>query len=315
VNPFVFTFSIIISGFVLGLFFQRYLKHSSSSVSLVATKIALMALIPFSIFMSLWQLDNIRTELLFLPFIGGSTILVGTMVGVFCAKKFQLTPIQTGALVPVTALYNIGALGNLVVFISFGENGVAMMALYKLFEELIYFGFIFPYSKSKSQDEKLKTTQNKQVWKDPIFLIAISAILSGLLLNVIGIERPEIFVSVSHWTIPVGTFLLIFAVGLTFNLKGGRKWQKLAITATVGRTVAALLVVSALLSVFNLWHIEGQLVAYVCLVLATMPSAFMGTLPALLYDLDKDIANTSWIVSYIVAMIVTPLMLLFLTAL
>ncbi len=314
-NPFVFTFGIIFSGFVLGLFLQRYLKQRSSVVSLVLTKVALMALIPFSVFVSLWQLSNIRTELLYLPFIGAGVIAAGTLVGIAVAKKNHLTPVQTGALVPVTALYNIGALGNLVLFITFGENGVAMMALFKLFEELTYFGLVFPYAKSKSQDEALKSTQNKQVWKDPIFLIAICAISAGLLLNVAGIERPEFLLSVSHWTIPVGTFLLIASVGLTFNLKGGKRWQKVALTATIARSVCAVLVVLVMLSLFNLWQVEGQLVAKVCLVLAVMPTAFMGTLPAVLYGLDKEVANTSWITSYFVSMVLTPIMLVFLNTL
>ncbi|WP_165314070.1 AEC family transporter [Vibrio ziniensis] len=312
-NPFVFTFSIIFSGFVLGLFFQRYLKQRSSLVSLVLTKIALMALIPFSVFVSLWQLSNIRTELLYLPLIGAAVIGAGTLVGILVARKNNLTPVQTGALVPVTALYNIGALGNLVLFITFGENGVAMMALFKLFEELTYFGLVFPYAKSKSQDEALKSTQNKQVWKDPIFLIAMCAISLGLLLNVSGVPRPEFLLSVSHWTIPVGTFLLIASVGLTFNLKGGKRWQKVALTATIARSAVAVVLVSILLSLFNLWGIEDHLVAKVCLILAVMPTAFMGTLPAVLYDLDKEVANTSWITSYFISMILTPIMLVFLS--
>ncbi len=312
-NPFILTFSIIISGFLIGLYFQGHLKQRAPVASLIITKIALMALIPFSVFVSLWQLDSISSELLFLPVIGAIVIVTGTLVGIGLAKKFDLTPSQSGALVPITGLYNIGALGNLVVFISFGENGVAMMALFKLFEELLYFSVVFPYSKSQSQDEALKSTQNKQVWRDPIFIVALTAISLGLLLNITGVERPELFLSVSQWTIPVGTFLMIVSVGLTFNLKGGKKWQKIAITATVVRSIAAVLVVIALLSIFGLWQIEGQLVAKVCLVLAVMPTAFMGTLPAILYGLDKEVANTGWITSYTVSAIMTPIMLLALT--
>ncbi len=314
-NPFVFTFSIIAVGFISGLLLQRYLKQRSSSASVVVTRMSLMVLIPFSVFVSLWQLDNIHTELLFLPVIGASVIIAGTGIGILIAKKFALSPEQTGALVPITGLYNIGALGNLVLFITYGENGVAMMALFKLCEELLYFALVFPYAKSKSQDPSMKATQNKQVWKDPIFIIALTAVSCGLLLNVTGVDRPEFLYSVSKWTIPVGTFLLILSVGLTFNLKGGKKWQKLSITTAVVRSAVAVIVVSALLTLFNLWHIEGQLVAKVCLVLAVMPTAFMGTLPAVLYGLDKEVANTCWITSYIVSMILTPLMLLSLTLL
>ncbi len=274
-----------------------------------------MILIPFSVFVSLWQLDNIRSELLFLPVIGAIVIVVGTGVGILIARKFALTSDQTGALVPITGLYNIGALGNLVLFISYGENGVAMMALFKLCEELLYFTLVFPYAKSKSQNPSMKATQNKQFWKDPIFLIALSAVSCGLLLNITGVERPEFLYSVSKLTIPVGSFLLILSVGLTFNLKGGKTWQKLSITTAVVRSLVAVVVVSALLTLFDLWHVEGYLVAKVCLVLAVMPTAFMGTLPAVMYDLDKEVANTGWITSYIVSMILTPLMILSLTLL
>ncbi|PWI32260.1 hypothetical protein DI392_16435 [Vibrio albus] len=314
-QAFLFTFGIIITGFILGLFFQRYFNQFASKLSLAATKIALMSLIPFSVFISLWQLEQMRMELFYLPVIGASVILSGALVGKIVSAKLSLTDKQAAAIVPVASMYNLGALGNLIVFSILGEDGVAVLALFKLFEELIYFGGIFPYAKSKSQDAEMRATQNKRVWKDPIFLIALTAVSSGLLLNLAGIERPQFLYSFTYWMIPLGTFLLVFSVGLTFNLKGGKIWRNLAIATALGRNIAAVTVVIVLLTVFGLWQVDDRLVSSVCLILAVMPTAFMSTLPSVLYDLDNDVANTGWIASYGVSAAVIPLMLLYVTVL
>lgn len=310
---FLLTFSIIILGFVAGLIVQRYSGKLALWLSLVSTKIALMSLIPFSIFISLWQLKNIRLELFYLPLIGVCVIFTGIMVGVIIAKKKALTDIQMASLVSVTSMYNLGALGNLIVFTVFGEDGVAMLALFKLCEELIYYGGVFPFAKSKSPDMSMKETKNKQLWKDPIFLIALTAVSSGVLLNIFGIPRPLFLTSFTCWMIPLGTFLLVFSVGLTFNLKGGRKWRKLALFTMLIRNISVIVVLLILLSVFGLWDADYRLVSSVCLILGVMPTAFMSTLPSVIYGLDRDLANTSWIVSYGVSLIIIPLTLMYVT--
>lgn len=312
-QAFLSTFGIIITGFYLGLVFQRHFIKLAPKLSLIATKIALMSLIPFSVFISLWQLEQMRLELFYLPLIGLSVLLSGALVGKVVSAKHSLTDKQSAALVPVASMYNLGALGNLIVFTMYGEDAVAVLALFKLLEELFYFGGVFPYAKSKSQDAGMRATKNKQVWKDPIFLIALTAVSSGLILNVVGIERPGFLYSFSHWMIPLGTFLLVFSVGLTFNLRGGKTWRNLAIMTVLARNVAAVTVVAVLLTVFGLWQADNQLVASVCLILAVMPTAFMSTLPSVLYDLDSDVANTGWIASYGVSAAVIPLMLLYIS--
>ncbi|PJC87389.1 hypothetical protein CSW98_05690 [Vibrio sp. HA2012] len=312
-QAFLFTFGIIVTGFVLGLLFQRYFSKLAPKVSLVATKIALTSLIPFSVFISLWQLEHMRVELFYLPVIGACVILSGVLVGKIVSARHSLTDKQTAALVPVASMYNLGALGNLIVFSVLGEDGVAVLALFKLFEELIYFGGVFPYAKSKSQDADMRAAKNKRVWRDPIFLIALTAVSSGLALNVAGIERPAFLYSFSHWMIPFGTFLLVLSVGMTFNLKGGKNWRNLAVATALARNLAAVMVVVVLLSVFGLWQADNHLVVSVCLMLAVMPTAFMSTLPAVLYGLDRDIANTGWIASYGVSAVIIPLMLLYVT--
>ena len=312
-QAFLSTLGIIITGFILGLFFQRNFNKLAPKLSLTSTKIALMSLIPFSVFISLWQLEHMRMELLYLPLIGGSVILSGALSGKIIAAKHSLTDKQTAALVPVASMYNLGALGNLIVFSMFGEDGVAVLALFKLFEELIYFGGIFPYAKSKSHDVNMKSTKNKRVWKDPIFLIALTAVSSGLILNLTGIDRPQFLYSFSHWMIPLGTFLLVFSVGLTFNLKGGQTWRNLAIVTALARNVAAVTIVVVLLSIFGLWQMDNQLVASVCLILAVMPTAFMSTLPSVLYGLDNNLANTAWIASYGISAVIIPAMLIYIS--
>ena len=301
----IILFSLIIVSFYLGLWFQKRYSEISQAFSLSLSKFTLTVVIPYSILTSIWQLPNIEAQLFYLPLIGVGVILFGALVG-FCATKWKnLAPKQAASLISVTTFYNLGALGNLCAFFMFGESGAAIVALYKLCEELIYFGGLYPYAR-KCSDEQFNVGKTA-FWRDPIFLAAISAIAIGLILNMSGLSRPLIIADINQYIIPLGSLVMVFSVGLTFNLKGGEKWKKLAIQVSLCRAILTPLVAVALITLFDLWSIYDGMVAKVCILLSIMPTGFASTIPTVLYRLDGDLANTAWFYSYVVFFVMLPI--------
>ncbi|MDB1124390.1 AEC family transporter [Vibrio algarum] len=297
--------ALIIISFSIGLWFQKRYSEISQPFSVALGKFTLTVIIPYSILTSIWQLPKIEAQLFYLPLVGVGVIFLGALVGFVTVKLKRLQPKQAGALVSVTSFYNLGALGNLCAFFIFGESGVAIVALYKLCEELIYFGGIYPYAR-KCGDQHFK--QGKSAfWRDPIFLAAISAISIGLLLNISGFNRPMIIGDINQYVIPLGSLMMVFSVGLTFNLRGGERWKKLAIQVSVFRAFLSPAIAMLLITVFDLWAVYDGLAAKVCILLSVMPTGFTSTIPTVLYRLDSDLANTAWFYSYLAFFIAFPI--------
>lgn len=296
---------LITISFFFGLWFQRKYAEISQPFSVRLGKFSLSVIIPYAILTSIWQLPKIEAQLLYLPLVGVGVILSGTLIGLIFAKFKQLAPKQAGALVSVTSFYNLGALGNLGAFFIFGENGIAIAALYKLCEELIYFGGVYPYARKCG--EETFPVGKKSFLRDPLFLAAFSAISIGLILNLSGLSRPAMISDINQYIIPAGSLLMVFSVGLTFNLRGGDRWKKLAIQVSISRALFSPVMAISLITLFDLWSVYDGLVAKVCILLSVMPTGFTSTIPTILYRLDSELANTVWFYSYLAFFIVLPI--------
>ncbi|WP_026959204.1 AEC family transporter [Aliagarivorans taiwanensis] len=291
---------VVVIGFILGQGSQRWLSESRcKSIGLILSRFSLGVLIPFTVFNALWQLEHIERSLLLLPLFGVMAVVVGVLLAFALSRHYQLSPQQTGAMVPIAAIYNWGSLGNLVVFLLFGESGVALLAIYKLCEELMYFGWVFPFARRSSLADDIPA--RRSIWRDPLFLLMLTVISLGFALNLSGIPRPAWITEVIPWTVPMSAILMIFAVGLTFNTRGNQAWAPIALRLSVLRPLLVLSFVAGLLTVFDLWGAYDGLLAGVCLMLSAMPTGFMATVPSLLYRLDQDVANTCWLYSFLVA--------------
>ncbi len=86
-----FALAIILSGFILGFLAQKLTPNVSQFVSFKASKFALLVLIPFGVLSSLWQLPNISSKLIAVPFVGVAVIASGACIGFISRRVFGLT--------------------------------------------------------------------------------------------------------------------------------------------------------------------------------------------------------------------------------
>lgn len=312
----IYSLGLILSGIALGYTIQVLEKSgvwslpvSIKTLRKILQKIGLLFLMPISFFAAVWVVPFSDIRIAFLPLIGVFSIMIGGLLGLGLAILMQKQSQQKGVLFCCGSFTNIGAIGGLICFMFLGEPGFALIALYKMFEEIVYYTIGFPLARFYSGDSDRHQSFGKRmagVVTDPLVFTVLSAFFIGLFLNLSNIPRPMTFKTVTAFSIPAGTFILIVSIGL------GMSFSKVG--ASVKESLGICLIKFALIPLFScslayfsgLHLIANGLPFKVVLILSSMPVAFNAIVAASIYDLDLDLANSCWLVSTASLIIIIP---------
>lgn len=314
----LFSLLLIVSGLVVGYGCQKLLEYNiiRSPLSVAALrkllqKAGLLFFMPISVMAAVWIVSFETLAVALLPFFGGATLIFGGVVGFGVAKLFNSSPRETGVYICSSSFTNIGCIGGLVCYVLLGEVGFALVTLYKMFEELIYYTIGFPLARYYSGAAEGGTGWVSRCWRvisDPFFLSAIIALSVGLFLNITNVERPLVFETITSIFVPVGTFALLVSIGLGMKLSSIR--EHLPMSCLIAGLKVTLIPLTAVTVAYFLGFgdIDGGLPLKVILIAASMPVAFNSLVAASLYDLDLDLANAIWLVSTASLLLVLPLL-------
>ena len=112
---------------------------------------------------------------------------------------------------------NLGAVGALVSVMFFGEKAIAIVALFRICEEMFYFGISFPVARRLGGGEGAFRLRSFR--PDPVLLLILTALGLGLAPNMLGVPRPAPLGSVAAAAMLLATVLfLFFAIGLGLRL-------------------------------------------------------------------------------------------------
>jgi len=278
----------------------------------VLQKAALLFVNPVTVVGAVWIVDADAVSLAALPALGGGAILLGGAFALGASKLMGLEPKQTGAFFACGSFTNIGSIGALVCFMFLGERGFALVPIYKLFEEVTYYGIGFPvaryYSASHSAGEG-SLRRLRGLLRDPFIIVALSAIFLGGILNKAGVERPAFFHTLNSIFIPTGTILLLISIGLAMKFKRIKSYLRecAAVSGIKFLLVPVTMVCAAYLIGFG--EEEGGLPLKVVMILSAMPVAFNALIPPSIYDLDLDLANSCWFFTTAALVVVLPALL------
>lgn len=280
-------------------------------------KTALLFLNPVAIVGALWVVNIESIRLAALPFNGLLAILAGGALALAAARLLQLEPRKTGAMYGCGSFTNIGSIGALVCFIFLGEQGFALVPIYKIFEELSYYSIGFPIAKyySRSQEKERILDRIKSLGKDPFILVALSSILLGGALNWSGIQRPEFLRTVVSIFVPLMTVLLLASIGLALKFRRVRDYLKECLAVSIIKFFFVPLLASSLAYLLGFGNLDHGLPLKVVIILSSMPVAFIALIPPSLYDLDLDLANSCWFFTTALLIIILPLLLIVLSML
>jgi predicted permease len=315
----IFSFAIIIFGLSLGYGIQLLVGRNVISLPIAPDRlrkllqqIALLFLNPVAIVGALWVVNIESMRLAALPFNGLFAILAGGALALAAAKLLQLEPRKTGAIYGCGSFTNIGSIGALVCFIFLGEQGFALVPIYKIFEELSYYSIGFPIAKyySRSQEAERVMDRIKNLAKDPFILVALSSIVLGGALNRAGVHRPEFFRTVVSTFVPLGTILLLTSIGLALKFRRVRDYLRECISVSIIKFVLVPISASLLAYLIGFGNIDNGLPLKVVIILSSMPVAFIALIPPSIYDLDLDLANSCWFSTTALLIIILPLLLI-----
>lgn len=311
----LFSLGLIVAGLIAGYGWQRWIVfRNPAQATLIPRlrkglqKVGLLFFMPVSFVGAVWivSLENVR--ILFLPLIGAGALLLGGLFGLVAARLLRRSDRRKGTLFCCGSFTNIGSIGALVSFVFLGEAGFALIALYKLFEEMIYFSIGFPIARYFSGGDRESTVGQRirRVATDPFFLAATGAFICGFILNRSGIPRPPFFETVNAIFVPTGTFLLLTSIGLgmRFTSVAGNLGDALAVLLIKFVFIPALAVAAAYGA--GLQAIDGGLPLKVVLIAASMPVAFTALVAASVYELDLDLANACWLTTTGALLVVIP---------
>lgn len=311
----LFSLGLIAIGLLTGYFYR--VLHEGGKVPQVnildlRKKLQSMALLyvnPVAFLGAIWALDMKDIRIIVLPFIGVFAIALGGILGYLASRLLKLGRKQTGVFITCGSFTNIGSIGSLVTYILLGENGFAMVPFYKLFEGVIYYSVGFPIAKSMSNSLSVNESLSQRVrdvLTDRYVIVALISMLSGLMLNIAGINRPLIYARINSLLIPVGTLLLLSSIGMAIHFGRILSYMREAGVISIIKFLLVPLAVYILASFFGLNNIDHGLPVKVSVILASMPVAFTALIPPTLYDLDVDLANAAWFFTTALLVVVIP---------
>ena len=312
---FVYSFGIIIFGLALGYILQILVNRKLIKLPIpidelrkLLQKVALLFLNPVAIVGAIWVVSIKNVGLVALPFVGLFALLTGGALALGVARMLRLTPKKTGAMFGCGSFTNIGTIGALVCFVFLGETGFALVAIYKLFEELFYYSIGFPIAKyySRSTQEERIFDRIKSLTRDPFIIVALSSIVLGGILNISGVPRPGVFKIVIPVFVPLATIMLLSSIGLAMKFRRVRDYLPECVSVSVIKFALVPVLATSLAYLLGFGKIEGGLPLQVVMILSSMPVAFNALIPPSIYDLDLDLANSCWFFTTALLVIVLP---------
>lgn len=305
----MFTLGTIFASLTAGYAFRRLRERQGEDDPLsqhLRQRLQLVALfgcIPLAAMLSLWGLHRPQAQLLTLPLCGVVAWSLGGLLALGLARWLRLDKAQTGSLFCCGAFTNIGAVGSLVCLSWLGEASIAITALYRLFEELFYFGIAIPVAR---QCGNSAMPLFRRPWHSPLLYAIFAALGLGVTLNAWHIQRPEILGHVAATLVVVSNVFFLFSIGMGLRLSR-LNWY---IGPCLGIcAIKFVLVPAAMLMLayaLGLDKVEQGLVLKAVAILAAMPVAMNALIPPSIFHLDLDLANACWLWSTLALVAVLP---------
>ena len=313
------TLTIIFVSLIAGYVFRQWVSSGSSPLTeqslrtlrLLIQKVAMFGLIPVSAMLSLWGLPSPDPCLLVLPALGLAAWASGGVLALLFSRRMALSPEKTGSMYCCGTFTNIGAVGCLVAVMQFGEQAIAMTSLYRLCEEMFYFGVALPVARSFSKVSR-PASRSFRLHVDPVLAAIVAALSLGLVLNLTGVHRPAVLGTLSTAAMIAGTVCFLLSIGMGLRLSRMTCYLRESAVISLIKFAFVPVIVTSLAMLAGLGNVEGGLPLKVTAILSAMPVAMNALIPPSLFDLDLDLANACWVFTTLELVVVLPILIIIL---
>jgi len=274
-------------------------------------RVSIIAITPIVLINTFWGLNLTGGTLVLFPFVGAASHVIGGIAGVFVAGRMGLGRRKTGSMFTSGAFTNLGSFGSLVAYMFYGEAGYALAVLFRLLEPLLYYSIGFPVAKLYSDETPSGTKFRldlRALAHDVLILLPILSIVIGTALRWSGLARPALLGQLISPLIMVSTALMLTSVGLNMRPSALRDHLREASAVAAIKFVVLPISLAAVGLALGYHRIDGGLPFKVLITLSAMPVAFNALIPPSLYKLDMDLANSAWILTTGMLVLVLPLL-------
>ena len=260
--------------------------------------------------LAVWHLA-IRADVWKVPVAGAAVAIATNLVGLGVARARRMAPGDAALFGLQGGMGNVGyTLGGALCFALWGMQGLALEQMFCVMWPFYAFLFCFPIARhygeraaGAQQDPRpsplryaagVLARSLTDLRSLPLYMVA-----AGLALNLRGVVPPE---AIRRWGVidalmVAGIFLQFGSVGLTVEARRlPRFWRPALGTAALKFLASPLLMVGAALGL----GLAGMPL-YVCVLLAAMPTALYSVLMANLFGLNRDLANTTFLLTHILS--------------
>jgi predicted permease len=150
---------------------------------------------------------------------------------------------------------------------------------------------------------------------EPVLKIVLTALATGLTLNLCGVPRPEVFGTFASGFMIAGTICFLLSIGMGLRLSTVSCYFRQAACISLIKFLLVPLLITSSAMLAGLSSIDGGLPLKVVAILSAMPVAMNALIPPSLFNLDLDLANSCWIVTTLALVGILPALYLIIPAL
>lgn len=262
----------------------------------------------------IWRMQ-LSKDVIWLPIVGGVLVLTVTGLSAIIFSLYSLDTRSKLTLILAGGLSNLGYTGGaFVCYTLFGLIGLGLAYIYLMFWPLLVGFIFFPVLKIIEQKNAKAPIRLSFTFLGDYRLLAIPAIIAGLILNASQIQAPA-FISRFHITdifIYVAAGLSFFAIGLRVTFAQLKTYLRLYFPLTAVKFVLTPTVALLLLWILTTagWNLSSM-ARNVIIVQSAAPSAVTMVTMSHVFDLDNSLASAVWVASTAVfIVVVAPLLFL-----
>ena len=244
------------------------------------------------------------------PAAGAAVGVATSLVGLWIARWRRLGPAEAPLFALQGSMGNVGyTLGGALAFMIWDIQGLALEQMFCMMWPFFAFLFCFPIGRHYGEMIACSTERlsplaygARTLWRSLTDLRSLPLYMAtlGLALNLHGAPPPE---WVKDWHLIDGLMVLgilmqFGGVGMTVQARKLPVFWKLAMgSATLKFLVSPALMLAATALAGMPWWSDPR-PFYVCMLLSVMPTALYSVLMANLFNLNRDLANTTFVLTH-----------------
>jgi predicted permease len=264
---------------------------------------------PVAIVGTFWKLSLSDVQLIFFPILGAFSVLMSGAIALMFIRALKIPPKRAASVFTSGMFTNLLTFGGLIGYVLFSDPGYVLAQLFNMFVSICYYLIGYPISNNISQGASSVVRLDLKILKrNPLLFVPISAIAVGLILNTVGVHRPDFYDSLIGVLIPCISALLGVSIGISLRFAKVREYRMEVGLVMLIKFLIVPAVMIPLGLLLGLRTISDGIPFKMLVVLSFMPVAFNALVPPAIFGFDLDLANSAWIVTTASLIVIVPVL-------